>query len=102
MLDEAEFVEIARLHSEATEAAKEYRKRWAVSLADTPLSELFAPVRDHYERISGVNEPDHDEILKHRISLYGSPCTRCHKPLRSPKAKLCGACMNPVDEPAEK
>jgi hypothetical protein len=102
MLDEEEFAEIARLHSEATAATKEYRERWAVSLANTPLHELYAPVCIHYERITGVKEPDHDEIMKHRISLYGPPCKLCHKPLRTPKAKICGACMHPVDAPLVK
>lgn len=101
MLDETEYAEIARFHLEATAATKEYRRRWAVSLANTPLQELYAPVYEHYERMTGVRESDYDEILKHRISLYGPPCKRCHKPLRTPTARFCGACMNPVDEPAE-
>jgi len=101
MLDEDEFAEIARLHKESTLATKEYRRLRQTSLAETPLHELFAPVCDLYERITGVRESDHDEILKHRISLYGPPCKRCHKPLRTPKASICGACMHPVDEPPD-
>jgi hypothetical protein len=101
MLDETEYAEVARLYSKSTLAAKEYRLRWETSLADTPLHELFEPVCAHYERITGVQESNHDEILKHRISLYGPPCKRCHKPLRSPKAEFCGACMHPVDSPVE-
>jgi hypothetical protein len=101
MLDESEHAEIARLHNESALAAKEYRRRWDASLADTPLHELFAPVCAHYERMTGEKESDHDEILKHRISLYGPPCKRCLKPLRSSKARFCGACMNPVGETVE-
>jgi hypothetical protein len=96
MLDEDEYAVIARLFREATEATKEYRRRWEVSLANTTLHELFAPVCVEYERITGMKESDHNEILKHRISLYGRPCKNCHKPLRTPKAKVCGACMFPA------
>jgi len=101
MLDEAEYAEIARLHSESTLAAKEYRRQSDTTLADTPLRDFFAPVYAHYEQLTGVREQDHDEILHHRISLYGPPCNQCRKPLRTPKAKLCGACMHPVDVSAE-
>jgi hypothetical protein len=99
MLDEDEYAEIARLFSDANAATKEYRRRWEVSLADTPLQELFAPVCTHYERITGMKESDRNEIMKHRISLYGPLCKRCQKPLRTPKARSCGACMHPVQEP---
>jgi hypothetical protein len=101
MLEEDEYAEIAHLHKESTLATKEYRERLAVSLANTPLHELFAPVCAQYECITGVNESDHNEILNHRISLYGPPCKRCNKPLRTPKARICGACMCPIDELVE-
>ena len=102
ILDEDEYAEIARLYKESTLAVKEYRRRWDASLADTPLSELFAPVCAEFERITGVKEPSENTIMHHRISLYGPPCKRCHKPLRSPNARICGACMHPVDGPVEK
>jgi len=98
MLDEQSYAVIARLYSDATLAVKEYRRTWDVSLKDTPLHELYEPVCAEYERRTGMREPDHNEILKHRISLYGVPCKQCHKPLRTPEAKICGACMHPVQE----
>jgi hypothetical protein len=69
---------------------------YEVSLKDTPLAELYAPVCAEYERITGMKESNHDEIMKHRISFYGPPFERCQKPLRTPTARLCGDCMNPV------
>jgi hypothetical protein len=96
MLDEEEYAEIARLYQEATSAVKEYRRAHETLLKDTPLHELYGPVCTQYERITGVKESDHDEIMKHRISLYGPPCKNCQKPLRTPRAKICGACMFPV------
>ena len=96
MLDEVEYAEIARLFSESTLAVKDFRRMHETSLQDTPLAELYEPVYAEYERITGMKESDHDEIMKHRISLYGPPCKQCNKPLRTPQAKLCGACMHPV------
>jgi len=96
MLDEEEYAVIAHLFHESTRAVKDYRRTHRASLQETPLAELYKPVYMEYERITGVNESDHNEILKHRISLYGPPCKHCQKPLRTPEAKLCGACMHPV------
>ena len=98
MLDEGEFALISHLHKESTLAVKEFRRAHETSLKDTPLQDLYRPVCAEYERITGKKELDHDEILKHRILLYGPPCKQCHKPLRTPKAKICGACMQPVLE----
>lgn len=97
MLDEEEYAEIFRLYSAATLDVKNFRRTHETSLENTPLHELYKPVCTEYERITGMCESDYDEIMMHRISLYGPPCKRCQKPLRTPKAKICGACMHPVN-----
>ena len=51
---------------------------------------------DEYERITGYRETNQNAIYHHVLSYYGPPCAACGKPLRSPRAKLCGACMAPV------
>jgi hypothetical protein len=101
MLDEAEYAGIARLYKESMLATKEFRRTWGIPLEHASIHERFAPVRTEYERITGVKEPNENAIMHHRISLYGPPCNQCRKPLRTPKAKLCGACMHPVDVSAE-
>ena len=98
MLDEDEYAEIARLYSEATLAVKEYRRTWGIPLENASIHERFEPVRARYESITGMKESNENAIMHHRISLYGPPCKQCNKPLRTPKAKLCGACMLPVQE----
>ena len=97
MLDEAEFAEVSKLYSEGIRATKEFRERWGVPLQLAPIAERFRPVRDAYERITGMKEIHENAIMHHRISLYGPPCKRCQRPLRTPKAKLFGSCMAPVE-----
>jgi len=96
MLDENEYAEISRLYSEGIKATKEFRQRWNVPLEEANSEEHFRPVRERYREITGYNETNHNAIMHHRLSLYGPPCKQCGKPLRTPKAKLCGACMFPV------
>ena len=74
--------------------------RQAMSLRETGSSHLlrrqFDPVLQEYERITGVRETNVNAFFHHVLSLYGPPCAHCHKPLRTPQAKLCGSCMRPV------
>ena|SRR5882724_6885413 len=57
------------------------------------IEERFAPFLAEYERITGVKETNYNAVWHHQLSLYGPPCKRCGKPLRSPHATLCGSCM---------
>jgi hypothetical protein len=98
MLDEHEFSEVQRLYLSAIRDTKDHRRRSGVDLKDPSIHELFKPVRDHYERLTGMKESNQNAIMHHRISLYGPLCKRCHKPLRRAKAKICGSCMFPVDQ----
>jgi hypothetical protein len=97
MLNEEEYAEVSRLYSGGIRATKEFRERWGVPLKDALTEERFRPVRDAYERLTGMKESNQNAIMHHRLSLYGPPCKNCHKPLRTPRAKLCASCMSPVD-----
>jgi hypothetical protein len=96
MLDEDEFAEIVALWREGFTATQEFRQRWGIPLEGVNIDERFGPVRKRYEELTGMKDCHQNAILHHRISLYGPPCTRCGKPLRTPQAKLCGSCMVPV------
>ena len=62
----------------------------------TIVEKIYGPVLAEYERITGFHETNPNAIYHHRISDYGPSCPSCSKPLRTPKAKLCGHCMKPV------
>lgn len=98
MLDEVEYANVARLNNESIRATKEFRERTGASLKDPSIDERFRPVRDEYERMTGMKESNHNAILHHRLLLYGPPCERCQRPLRTPQAKLCGSCMFPIED----
>ncbi len=65
---------------------------------------LYGSVVAEYERITGYRETNPAAIWHHRLALYGPPCKSCGKPLRTPRAKLCGSCMTPATgiRPADK
>jgi hypothetical protein len=95
MLDEQEFAEIASLHTSGLQSVKEFRAKTGVPLQDVPLTDHFQAMLARYETITGFRETNPNAVWHHRLSLYGPPCKSCGKPLRSPKAKMCGSCMAP-------
>jgi hypothetical protein len=99
MLDEEEFASVSNLYREAMTATKEWRQLWKIRLENATVEQRFQPVRTRYEELTGMKNCHENAVMHHRISLYGSPCGHCKRPLRTPKAKLCGSCMHPVVGP---
>lgn len=93
MLDEEEYAEIASLFTQGLQALKDYRAKTGVPLKAIPLSERFAAMLIRYEEMTGLKETNPNAVMHHRLSLYGPPCSHCGRPLRTPKARLCGSCM---------
>lgn len=81
MLDDKEFERIVSLRGAGT---------------GDLLERYFGPMLREYERITGFRETNHNALYHHKLSLYGPPCRHCAKPLRTNRARLCGACMMPV------
>ena len=77
----------------------EYRQVMAlrpIGKSGGSLQTMFAPMLAEYERITGLSETNPNAVFHHRVSDYGPPCRHCAKPLRTPRAKVCGNCMKPV------
>ena len=100
MLDEAEFTSVAELYRAGMKDTKDFRQAWGIPLEGVAsIRDRMRPVSVRYEELTGMKGCHPNAVLHHRLSLYGPPCNRCGKPLRTPAAKRCGACMYPVDQP---
>jgi len=93
MLDEREYAALSEVHRQSILTVKEHRKASGVDLKDPTIQERMVPVLDAYEQLTGYRETNPNAVMHHRLSLYGPPCKRCGRPLRTPTAKLCGSCM---------
>jgi hypothetical protein len=98
MLDEVEYFEVFRLYGEGMNATKEFRQKWGLPLEGMEIEIRFKPLLDRYEQMTGMRETNPNAVMHHRLWLYGPPCHRCGKPLRTPKARICGSCMAPRTE----
>src|SRR5882672_1413449 len=83
MLDEVEWQAVAALLGPGAAAGERLRHARGASPADTQKNIFSHLALAKYEQLAGVRETDLNVVLHHRASLYGPPCTRCGKPLRT-------------------
>ena len=77
MLDEEEYIVIHKIYSQCFHDGH-----------SPDLPEKWKPVSEAYSKMTGAPEMFHNAIMHHRIALYGPPCRRCNKPLRTPSQVL--------------
>ena len=75
---------------------EEYGQVMTLWRQDGAMKERLALMLAEYVRITHYAGTNPNAVWHHRLSLYGPPCRSCGKPLRTPQAKLCGSCMQPV------
>jgi hypothetical protein len=68
-------------------------------LSDRKKGDRFGAMLAEYNRITGFNETNANAVWHHRISIYGSPCPRCGKVLRTPVTYKCFECGHIVHPP---
>jgi hypothetical protein len=66
---------------------------------EPPIDSALQAALDVYESITGIHETNFAALAHHVVDLYGPPCHNCGRPLRTPKAQLCGSCMAPRARP---
>jgi len=92
MLDEAEWQIVAPLLGSSIDTIKRLRQAQAASLAEAQTNIFGYMALVKYRKLTGHQETNPNALWHHRASLYGPPCTKCGKPLRTPQANLCAAC----------
>jgi hypothetical protein len=85
MLDEVEYEQLTGLG------------RGQLSIAKWQQTQL-----DAYEHMTGYREYNVNALFHHRLSLYGPPCPKCAKPLRTSRATFCAYCGDGVPDRADK
>ena len=97
MLEEAEWQHVLPRLREGIEQIKEYRQVHGVSLTEAKDAVYGRGALEKYFEITGYRETNLNALWHHRLSLFGPPCRRCGKPLRTPRAQLCAACGTSVN-----
>lgn len=93
ILGEDEFAIVEQLYARAVRSMKESCLNYEESSQADFIREQYFPVLEAYRRLTGQDHTTHaGDLMYHRISKYGPPCSQCGKPLWTPRAKHCAAC----------
>ena len=91
LLTEEEFEPIGEALENRIRQIQEYRKTHNCSLEEARARSADEAM-DLYEKLTGVRLDHPDQLYKVCLSQFGSPCPRCEKPFRTPRAKYCAEC----------
>jgi hypothetical protein len=86
MLDEQEWKEVFP----GLEQIRRHRAAHGSSLTEAKDAVYGNGALKRYFQITGFHETNVNALWHHRLSLYAPPCNVCGKPLRTPRAKMCG------------
>jgi hypothetical protein len=96
MLDDEEFEQIRRVAEETAE-----QNSGTLPAGASKLWRAKAML-DRYNRLTGFGETNINAVWHHRTSIYGPPCPRCGKVLRTPIAYKCFECGFVVRQPDQR
>jgi hypothetical protein len=63
-------------------------------LSDTDDPDRDQKALDFYVSITGFQETNLNAVAHHHIAIYGPPCPKCGRRLRTPRAKFCADCLS--------
>jgi hypothetical protein len=95
MLDEQEYAHFWELYRQCSAPLGAYVMEHGRSPGTEAIAEMFRPMLDEFERLTGRRDVEPKAIINHRLADYGPPCRQCGRPLRTPRASKCMECGSP-------
>ena len=96
MLTEDEWAVMQPVLIQSLEETARYRRESGSALREAldtlSKGEKRLPALALFEKMTGMNETNLNASWHHRAGMYGPDCTKCGKPLRTPKANWCAYC----------
>ena len=71
---------------------EEWAQVMASRTSDAGKHNMLQAILSEYNRLTAFGETNPSAVWHHRISIYGPPCPRCGKVLRTPVAYKCFEC----------
>jgi hypothetical protein len=91
MLDETEWQELTPFLDSHVKAIQAYRQKTGLGIREA-REHMADEACAAYQRLTGYRETNYLAIYHHRLSGYGTPCARCGRLLRTPRASFCAEC----------
>lgn len=97
MLNEEEWSQLSPLLTDIIKKIKAYRGKHGCDIP-TARTNCSAEAVVKFEELTGYQNMDSDVMPYLRRSNYGPKCNKCGKLFRTPKAKLCVACGQTLEQ----